>query len=133
MYFLFPQHHGKERFYMTSIGQYINVLPYIHCNVFNSSKMETLCVCEGLLYTGLTAGGWLGCCSTSLGVNELCYWERQTSGQQSATRAMPRTGRGRLPSTERVISRLTQTQQSVLMKSRSLESTAIVFSMDHVV
>ena len=98
--------------------------------VFNSSKMETLGVCEGLLYTGLTAGGWLGCCSTSLGVNELCYWG-QTSGQQSATRAMPRTCRGRLPSTERVIPRLTQ--QSVLMKSRSLESTAIVFCMDHVV
>ena len=76
--------------------------------------METLGVCEGLLYTGLTAGGWLGCCSTSLGVNELCYWG-QTSGQQSATRAMPRTGRGRLPSTERVIPRITQ--QSVLMKS----------------
>ena len=100
--------------------------------VFNSSKMETLCVCEGLLYTGLTAGGWLGCCSTSLGVNELCYWERQTSGQQSATRAMPRTGRGRLPHTERVIPNKNFTYE-IKVQSRSLESTAIVFCMDHVV
>ena len=104
VYFLFPQHHGNDRFYMTSIsmGQFkpTSLYPLSTC-VFNSSKMETLvAVCEGRTIVYWWVAGLLlhqsGCERTLL-------LGGQTSGQQSATRALPRTGRGRLPHTERVI------------------------------
>ena len=128
VYFLFPQHHGNDRFYMTSMGDLIiiNDVTTSTC-VFNSSKMETLGVC---MWRTIVYWWVAGLLLHQSGCERTLLLGGQTSGQQSATRALPRTGRGRLPHTERVITRITQ--QS-LMKSRSLESTAIVFCMDHVV
>ena len=130
MYFLFPQHHGNDRFYMTSIsmGQFkpTSLYPLV-CSTLPKWR-PWVYVCEGLLCTGLTGGGWLGCSCTSLGVNELCYW----GDRRLDNRAPPEHCRAQAEVVFRTQNGLFRIKTS-LMKSRSLESTAIVFCMDHVV